>query len=914
MANYARPLKKPIERTLKHFFFALPTIPTGPTPTLRILFVNQVYAPDVAASAQLLQDMAEHFAAEGHEVAVIASKSLYGKTGATLPAHEQINKVHVRRVGAAWFGTRNIVGRSFDAGVFYLSALWCAWRARLPGGKPQVIVTLTSPPYIGLIGTLIRRLRRGQTKHVYWSMDLYPEVLTAAHVVRADSIAGRLMAWLNRGCMKRADRVVVLGRCMRDRIKAQGVPAEKLEIASVWPVSPALTEDVPGPPSSYREQWGLKDKFVVMYSGNLGLAHEAQTLCEAARLLRDRSDIVFVFAGGGRRRDEVTDFVRKHNLTNIIEKGYQPREKLEDLLRLGDIHLISQADAFTGVVVPCKLFGIMASGRGALYVGPSDTEVSKVIEEEQCGVGFALGDAEGLANAIESASQNLDRVHTWGRQALYAAHNHHSLADRTAKWEAILAQVTADKSALPSAQSTTATMVMAGTPALNGTLNTAVATNPSPDPLTVLLINQAYAPDIAATAQISEDLCQYLVTQGHRVAVIASRSIYGQTGAQLPRREERGGVQVHRVGLSLFGKRGITLRLIDFGLFYVAAMWAALRIKLPAVPGKRARRPDVVITLTTPPFIALVGGMLRRLRGCAQVYWAMDLYPDVLTAAGVMGPKALHTRMLERINRRCMTQSDRVVVLGRCMRQRVLDKGIAAEKVKTIGIWGVNTPTQATVPADSPYRAEWGLEGKLVVMYSGNFGLAHDVDTICQAIARLQDQPNVQFVFVGGGKRIPQLKNFVEEKSLTNVMFQSYQPRERLNDLLACADVHLVSQSEAFTGVVVPSKLLGIMSAARGSLFVGPAIAEVGQVIHETHSGRVVTLGDSTGLADAIREIARDPELARQWGANARQAVIDEHSALHRCSQWESLLEDAVEARRPRRRKAKPEDVKALRD
>lgn len=867
---------------------------------MRILFVNQVYAPDVAASAQLLQDMAEHFAAaqsedgqgKAHEVAVVASKSLYGKTGASLPAYEEINGVRVRRVGAAWFGTRKIFGRSFDAVLFYLAALWAAWRTRLPGGKPEVIVTLTSPPYIGLIGTLIRTIRRGRTRHVYWSMDLYPEVLTAAGVVRETSVLGRTMAWLNRHCMRRADRVVVVGRCMHDRVAGQGVAAEKIEIASVWPVSAPLDGPVPGPPSRYRATWELQDKFVVMYSGNLGMAHEAQTLCEAAKLLQHREDVVFVFAGGGRRRDEVSAFVRKHGLTNVVEKGYEPREHLEELLRLGDVHLISQDNGFTGVVVPCKLFGIMASGRGALYVGPPEAEVARVIADEDCGVVLPLGAAQDLADAIEAAADDPVRARGWGQRALDAARTHHSLADRTVRWERLLAGVVAEipgQKAAPAAAATAAGAMTART------LGSATAQSGLADaaPQTVLLINQAYAPDIAATAQISEDLCRYLVEQGHRVKVIASRSIYGQSGAQLPRREDRGGVCVLRVGTSLFGKRGLALRLIDFGLFYLAATWAAFRTTLAAEPGARPRRPDVVITLTTPPFIGVVGSMMRRLRGCKHIYWAMDLYPDVLTAAGVMREGALTTRLLERVNHHCMSHADRVVVLGRCMQQRVLNQGVAAENIDTIGIWAVNAPGRATEPEDSPYRAEWGLAGKRVVMYSGNFGLAHDVDTILQAMLELRDRNDVQFVFVGAGKRIPQVEAFVAEHGLTNVMFQPYQPRERLNDLLGCADVHLVSQSEAFTGVVVPSKLLGIMCAARGSLFVGPAIAEVGQIIRETDAGRVVELGDSTALARALTEVADDPAVARRWGEHARVAVEQEHSALLRCQQWRALISDA---------------------
>ena len=475
---------------------------------MRILFVNQVYAPDVAASAQLLQDMAEHFAAEGHEVAVVASKSLYGTAGASLPAEEHLNGVYVRRVGAAWFGTRNLFGRGFDAAVFYVGACWCAWRSRLPGGQPEVIVTLTSPPFIGLIGTFIRLLRRGRARHVYWCMDLYPAVLSAARVIRPHGPLDRAMRFLNRGCMRRADRVVVLGRCMRDRVLRQGVKPENIEIAGVWSVSPTLDGPVPGPPSSYRAAWGLRGRFVVMYSGNLGLAHDARTFCAAARQLRDREDICFVIAGGGERRQEVSRFVREHGLTNVIEKGYEPRENLADLLRLGDVHLISQAEAFTGVVVPCKLFGIMASGRGALYVGPADAEVARVLREEDCGQTFARDDAAGLARAIADLADDPARLRAWGERARDAARTRHGLADRTARWEALLRDVTRPIGApAPGPAPAAAAAGWAPAPAVtraDAADRDAPTPHPPPPPppqrpLSVLLINQAYAPDTAAT-------------------------------------------------------------------------------------------------------------------------------------------------------------------------------------------------------------------------------------------------------------------------------------------------------------------------------------------------------------------------------------------------------------------------------
>ncbi|MFM7260870.1 MAG: glycosyltransferase, partial [bacterium] len=132
----------------------------------------------------------------------------------------------------------------------------------------------------------------------------------------------------------------------------------------------------------------------------------------------------------------------------------------------------------------------------------------------------------------------------------------------------------------------------------------------------VLLINQTFYPDIAATAQHAHDLARYLVSQGHEVTAIASRSIYGKKGAVLPREEMVDGIRIVRVGKSVFGKSSIAARMVDFGLFYAAALWRSFNM----------RRQDVVICFTTPPFVALIGWLLRLVRGTRYIYWVMDLY------------------------------------------------------------------------------------------------------------------------------------------------------------------------------------------------------------------------------------------------------------------------------------------------
>ena len=153
--------------------------------------------------------------------------------------------------------------------------------------------------------------------------------------------------------------------------------------------------------------------------------------------------------------------------------------------------------------------------------------------------------------------------------------------------------------------------------------------------------------------------------------------MYGEKGATLEKYEVVDGAHVHRVGKSLFGKASILARVIDFALFYVAATLKALTV----------RRPDVVVCFTTPPFIALLGWFLRLVRRSKFVYWVMDLYPDLPVACGVMKPRSLSTRFFESINRFCLRKANAVVVLGRCMQDRVLAKHTPAERVHHIGVW-----------------------------------------------------------------------------------------------------------------------------------------------------------------------------------------------------------------------------------
>jgi colanic acid biosynthesis glycosyl transferase WcaI len=423
----------------------------------------------------------------------------------------------------------------------------------------------------------------------------------------------------------------------------------------------------------------------------------------------------------------------------------------------------------------------------------------------------------------------------------------------------------------------------------------------------VVLLNQAFWPDVVATAQMSRDLADALAARGHNVVAVASRSIYGKSGATLPKRERLGAIDVRRVGASVFGRPkgplGLVARGLDFLLFYALATWRVLTLP-------RADGPTVVVGFTTPPMIALVGLIARAVRGrnWKSVYWVMDLYPDVPVACGVWRARALHVRVLERISRRLLASSDAVVVLGRCMRQRVLSKGAPAERVEMIPVWPVEAggpgAIQPVEHSANPVRQRWSERwgpsmpgpgpADTVVMYSGNFGIAHESATILAAMELLRDEPHLWFAFVGGGARRAEIERFIADKRLSRAHYFDYAPVADLSASLSAGDVHLVSIRPGLEGLIVPSKLYGAMAAGRPIVHVGSDQSEVALMVQESGCGMVVPEGDAPALARTLRELAADPGRRAAMGRAGLDAVRGKYDKASQTEAWVALLERLV--------------------
>jgi glycosyltransferase involved in cell wall biosynthesis len=403
----------------------------------------------------------------------------------------------------------------------------------------------------------------------------------------------------------------------------------------------------------------------------------------------------------------------------------------------------------------------------------------------------------------------------------------------------------------------------------------------------VLLLNQAFWPDVVATAQHADDLARFLRAHGDDVSVVASRAIYGERGATLPKRAEREGIQIYRVGLQLFGKRGITPRVFDFTLFYLAALWRCLILP----------RHDVVVCFTTPPFIAMVGVLLKWVKGTRLVYWTMDLYPEVAGAAGVMKPGSLLWNILRGVDRLCLRQSDRVVALGDYMREKVIEKGGDPERVTSICVWSGAEQFADRPRSDNPLRREWNLGDRFTVLYVGNFGLGHDMEAIAGAVERLKDDDSIRWLFIGDGKAKHYLEKRISDCGARNIFIGGYQTREQLADVLDVGDTHLVSLQPGWEGLILPSKFFSVLAAGKPVLWVGPERSECVTILNENRCGFQSQAGDGESLAREILHLAAHRDEAAAMGRRGKAAYESRYSSAHACQAWQDVLHTIVRPR-----------------
>jgi glycosyltransferase involved in cell wall biosynthesis len=378
----------------------------------RLIFVNRFFFPDHSATSQILSDLAFHLAAMGKQVHVVTSTQIYDDAKAALPRDEIINGVHVHRVASTGFGRSGLVGRSFDYLSFYRSVRRCLNEIAKPG---DVIVAKTDPPLLSVVA--MAPARRNGARLINWLQDIYPETAIELNVPLMRGPVAAILIGLRDRSLRRAEATVVVGSLMGQKVQASGAAASAIHVIPNWcddeAIKPVAQIDNP-----LRQTWGLDSKFVLGYSGNLGRAHEFETMLAAAERLRGDPRIVFLMTGGGKRFDELAGIVKRRDLESSFRfRPYQERTSLPYSLGVPDMHWLSLNPKLEGLIVPSKFYGIAAAGRPMIVIADSRGELARLVQDHGCGIVIEPGDADALAGAVSHFSRAPELVADMGVRA-----------------------------------------------------------------------------------------------------------------------------------------------------------------------------------------------------------------------------------------------------------------------------------------------------------------------------------------------------------------------------------------------------------------------------------------------------------------------------------------------------------------
>lgn len=394
----------------------------------------------------------------------------------------------------------------------------------------------------------------------------------------------------------------------------------------------------------------------------------------------------------------------------------------------------------------------------------------------------------------------------------------------------------------------------------------------------ILLLNEYYPPDTSATAKMAALVAETLAER-HGVTVVAGRPSYDPEEFYpfaLLRREKRNNVVVERVGSTAYPRHQMRHRVSNY-LSYLAM----------AVPRALAIRSDVVLAMTDPPVAGIAGAVIARITGRPFVYNIRDLYPDMALGGNIVRP-SWWVNCWERIHRWALGRAVRVIVLGDDMRDRILSKGIAPERVVVVRDGAV---ASASLPEQSdPVVQEIRCGFPFVVLHAGNLGFYGAWTTLLKAAQILRNEP-IGFVFVGEGANRAVVKDAALHSP--NVRVLPFRPVEQVPHVMMAGDLHVVTVRRGLEGVVVPSKIYSILAAGRPVLVVAPAESDAARIVMESGCGVAADPDDPSAVAAAICELRNDPARLREMGRRARETA-QKYARVNELQKFVHIIEEAA--------------------
>jgi glycosyltransferase involved in cell wall biosynthesis len=393
----------------------------------------------------------------------------------------------------------------------------------------------------------------------------------------------------------------------------------------------------------------------------------------------------------------------------------------------------------------------------------------------------------------------------------------------------------------------------------------------------LLVLNQYYWPGVEATAYLLHDLCSQLTTE-FDVTVVTGMIPHPDS---VPGRTVKDGVEIVRVNSTSYDRRRLSRRAFNYVSYLGLSLLAAFRVE----------KPDVVLCMTDPPIIADVALVVARRFRAPLVVISQDVFPEIaVELRRLENPVVI--AFLRGLIGFYLRRAERVVAIGETMRDRLEVKGASRERIRVIPNW-VDTNAIIPMPRDNPWARENGLEGKFVVMHSGNIGHAQNLDALVRSATFLRDLDDIAIVMIGGGARRRELEHLTEVLEVP-ILHLPYQSREMLSQSLSAADIHVVGLARGLSGYAVPSRLYGILAAGRPVIVAAEPSSETVQIVERQDCGITVPPGRPEQLALAIRDAHDGKYDLEAMGQRGRAYVVSEADRVVAFRRYADLLHELV--------------------
>lgn len=409
-------------------------------PRSSLLVLCQLFYPELVSTGQTLTELCTQLSQSGWDIEVVCAPPTIVKATTPVPPDLVYEGVKIHRVWATHFPKLSLFGRIINQLTYSISTILFL----ITRSHNRPILVLTNPPFLSF-ACLVARLFRPKLRFALLVFDVYPDTAIHLGLLAKDGWPAKLWEKLNILSFRAAKKVIVIGRCMKDVILAKGQRVgldltSKIELIHIWADDQMIRNAAPNLPSVFRGR-NLEDKFIVLYSGNMGRFHDLETILGAAEKLKDHPSIRFAFIGEGAKKEKVIEAIDRNNLKNCIVDTYVPKEELGGLLRSAHVGLATLMPGQEGLSVPSKTLGLMAAGLPVIAVMSPSSEIALLAEEAGFGVVVAPGDVDKMVQTLEGLVAKPERCEAMGKAGMAIVQERLSLKKAAEEYSRVLGSV-----------------------------------------------------------------------------------------------------------------------------------------------------------------------------------------------------------------------------------------------------------------------------------------------------------------------------------------------------------------------------------------------------------------------------------------------------------------------------------------